>query len=297
MIHTKDQVIRESEFPFRIFDAYGKQDSPLETPIVHRHDCLEINYVVSGRGYYLFDDKKYELQAGDIYVINNREYHMAYNTGDLHLIVVVFNADLVWNGSQTDYMYLKAFFERNDKESPFLKADLPVAGEIASLILNIYKEWKEKKPGYRIMVKADLLKILGMIYRHYEEMERFESHRSHPWGNHHSIIRVVDHINTHFREHLTLKEMAGMVHMSENYFSGIFSETMQMPFSRYVLGKRLQEACVLLKTTDRSITDIALNTGFDSVSYFNKAFKKNYRMSPGMYRANQKSADDSTKES
>ena len=284
MIHRSDFIMKEGEFPFDIFDAYGAKRPIEDNPVIHRHDCLEINYIVSGKGYYLFDDHKYELQPGDIYVINNQEYHMAYNTGDLHLIVIVFNEDLVWNGSQTDYMYLKAFFDRKENDFPFLKAEMSVTSEISSFIMNMYKEWKEKKPGYRILVKADLLKILGLIYRHYEETERFENLRSHPLGNHHSIIRVVDHINAHYNESIRLKDMAGMVHMSENYFSGIFSETMQVPFSRYILQKRLKEACILLRTTEISVTDIALQTGFESISYFNKAFKKSYGMAPGAYR-------------
>lgn len=78
--------------------------------------------------------------------------------------------------------------------------------------------------------------------------------------------------------------MAKIVHMSENYFSSIFREVMQIPFSKYVLEKRLNQAGMLLKTTDLHITAVASQTGFDNISYFNRVFKRKYELSPGKYR-------------
>ncbi|MBE6791943.1 MAG: helix-turn-helix domain-containing protein [Ruminococcaceae bacterium] len=285
MIHKAENVIKSSEFPFAIYDAHGQSDALSDNPYVHKHDSLEVNYIVSGKGYYLYNNQKYELHPGDIYIINNHEYHMAYNEENLFLKVIVFNADLVWNGNQIDYSFLKAFFERGESDRPFLRADEPVAKELVPIILNIEKEWTQKDPGYRMFIKTDLMKLLGIVYRYYESEKRFEHNYSNSSQNHHhAVIRVVDHINAHYWEHLSLEEMADMVHMSKNYFSKLFSETMKMPFSSYVLEKRLNHACILLKTTDNPITDVAVFSGFDTVSYFNKAFKKRYGQSPGFYR-------------
>ena len=82
MLRTHSQIIHKTEFPFNIYDAHGLSASQLDNPTIHRHDCLEINYVVSGKGCYLFDEQRYDLHPGDIYIINNQEYHMAYNTGE-----------------------------------------------------------------------------------------------------------------------------------------------------------------------------------------------------------------------
>lgn len=294
MIRQKDNIIQESEFPFNISDVNGQNDElPMEMRRLHNHDCLEISYVIQGGGQYLVGDKRFELRTGDICIVNNQEYHMMFNAGML-LKVMVFNIDLVWNGSQMDYMYLKAFFERSEQELPFLKGELPITKAVASVISDIDYEWKEKKPGYRILIKADLLKMLGMIYRYYEETESFCGQKAASWANYHSVIRVVDYINDNYSRHLTLGEMAEMVHMSENYFSGIFSEVLKMPFSRYVLEKRLSQACILLKTTDRPVIEIALLSGFETISYFNKTFKEKYGCTPGRYRAEYKSAENST---
>ena len=294
MIYAKDDVIQKNEFPFDIFNGNGQNNHlPSEKITVHNHDCLEINYVVHGGGYYLIGNNKYELHTGDICLINNQEYHMAMNTGMLMLKVIVFNADLIWNGSQMDYMYLKAFFERKENYEPFFKAGGDIAEAVTPIIFALDKEWREKKPGYRILIKADLMKMLAMIYRYYQESESFDDQAKPPWKNYHCVTQAVDYINSHYQERLTLGGMAEMVHMSENYFSTVFREVVQMPFSKYVLEKRLDHACMLLKTTNIHITAVALQSGFENISYFNRVFKKKYGGSPGRYRSDKKILEES----
>lgn len=287
MIYATDTVIGRSEFPFDMFEGSGQPEStPLDHLKLHNHNCLEINLCVHDGGCYLIGNQKYELHTGDICIINNQEYHMAVNRGGLLLKVIVFDPDLVWTGSRTDYLYLQAFFERKESNPPFLPAELPITKEITPILSEIEREWTEKKPGYQLLIKADLLKFLARIYRYYVEAESLMDGRQRSWQNHHSIVEAVDYINTHFSEPLSLGQMAEMVHMSQHYFSGVFSQVMHMPFSRYVLERRLTQAGMLLKTTDQSVTEIALATGFGTISYFNQMFKKKYGMTPGMYRKN-----------
>lgn len=295
MIYTTDHVIDPSEFPFDIFEGRGEPDAtPPDALRLHNHRCLEINYVMQDGGCYLIGNQKYKLHTGDICIINNQEYHMAVNQGGLLLKVIVFDPDLVWTGNQTDYLYLQAFFERSELDSPFLKAGLPITQEITPILFDIDREWKEQKPGYRLLIKAHLLKLLAMIYRFYVEKESFSGHGPKHWKNYHSMVEAVDYINTHYSEPLTLGQMAGLVHMSEHYFSSMFSQVMEMPFSKYVLEKRLSQAGMLLKTTSQSVTGIALATGFGTISYFNKMFRKKYGVSPGSYRKEHRIAEKST---
>lgn len=219
---------------------------------------------------------------------------MAVNQGGLLLKVIVFDPDLVWTGNRTDYLYLQAFFERSQLDSPFLKAGLPITQELTPILFDIDREWKEQKPGYQLLIKAHLLKLLAMIYRFYVEKEHFSGSGTKHWKNYHSIVEAVDYINAHYSEPLTLGQMAGLVHMSEHYFSSMFSQVMEMPFSKYVLEKRLTQAGMLLKTTDASVTEIALMNGFGSISYFNKMFRKKYGLPPIMYRREHRITEKST---
>lgn len=81
----------------------------------------------------------------------------------------------------------------------------------------------------------------------------------------------------------TLKELSVLYHKNEKYIGRLFKKEMGMTFHQYCLMLRLQKAeALLLKTSDK-IINIALECGFNNISYFNRAFKEQYGMTPGEY--------------
>lgn len=72
--------------------------------------------------------------------------------------------------------------------------------------------------------------------------------------------------------------------MNEKYAGRLFHEQVGTSFNRYVTDIRLNNAALLLKTTDKSILTAALESGFNSISYFNRMFKEYYGKTPGEYR-------------
>ena len=73
--------------------------------------------------------------------------------------------------------------------------------------------------------------------------------------------------------------------MSRTYFSSLFSQTHGITFSEYIERLRISNACMLLITTGRAVVDIALESGFSSLSTFNSAFKKHCGKTPSQYRS------------
>ena len=86
----------------------------------------------------------------------------------------------------------------------------------------------------------------------------------------------------------TLKELSVIYHKNEKYIGRLFKNEMHASFHEYCLLLKLQKAeALLLKTTDK-IIDIALECGFDNISYFNRTFKKQYGVSPMEYRVSKR---------
>ena len=74
------------------------------------------------------------------------------------------------------------------------------------------------------------------------------------------------------------------MHLSPDYFATLFRQTVGESFNAYLMRIRIEESKLLLLSTNDSLTDIAIATGFPDQSYFCKVFKKHIGISPGKYR-------------
>ncbi len=81
----------------------------------------------------------------------------------------------------------------------------------------------------------------------------------------------------------TLKDLSDIYHKNEKYMGRLFKKEMYMSFHEYCLLLKLQKAESLLLGTNDKILDVALECGFDNISYFNRVFKKQYGMPPSEY--------------
>ena len=98
------------------------------------------------------------------------------------------------------------------------------------------------------------------------------------------IYRTVRYIAEHFTENITLTSMAADLYVSPYTLSRVFSNTFHRNFNRYLNESRLQYACTLLSQTNQTITEICMNSGFESQRTFNRVFNDIYHMSPRDYR-------------
>ena len=98
------------------------------------------------------------------------------------------------------------------------------------------------------------------------------------------IYRTVAYMAAHFREDLSLTQMAEDLGYSPYALSRVFSSTFHCNFNTYLNNIRLDYSCNLLQHSDRSITDICHSAGFGSLRTFNRTFLNTYKMSPRDYR-------------
>ena len=99
-----------------------------------------------------------------------------------------------------------------------------------------------------------------------------------------AIQSAVVEINRRFSESIPLRSLAKSTGLSFATFIRRFSEIMKMPPGRYIINTRINRACILLETTDRLISDIALSVGFCDQSHFIRMFKKVRGTTPSKYR-------------
>jgi AraC-like DNA-binding protein len=99
-----------------------------------------------------------------------------------------------------------------------------------------------------------------------------------------AIWKARKYIEEHSWEELSLTKVAKVVNMDANYLSENFKQVTGINFVEYVAGMRFANACDLLRNSNRRITEIAFAAGFQSLSQFNRVFKRFSGKSPTQYR-------------
>ena len=114
-----------------------------------------------------------------------------------------------------------------------------------------------------------------------KEPLRFQRNEAEPVR----IWKARNFIHEHCGEELSLGKVAKAAHTSANYFSEKFKEATGLNFVKYVARARFEKAASLLDEADLRVSEIAFATGFQSLSQFNRVFKKFSGKSPTEYRA------------
>ena len=100
------------------------------------------------------------------------------------------------------------------------------------------------------------------------------------------VYQTVSYIAKNFKEAITLDGMAKDLGVSKYRLSRVFSATFHKNFNQYVNEQRLNYVVSMLENTNQSITEIALDAGFQSLRTFKRTFQEVYKVSPREYRKN-----------
>lgn len=132
---------------------------------------------------------------------------------------------------------------------------------------------------YDLSVLGALFQLLGSIYtqHHYTENHKIST-------NEIRFKPLLQYIENHYMQPITLKEMAQVSCMSISHFSAMFRDFFSESPMDYLNSYRIERACLLLNNSNYSVTEIAHLCGFNDSAYFSKVFKKHKHLTPKKYR-------------
>lgn len=269
----------------------------------HYHDFVEIIYGIRGRFSASMADRNVEVNEGDMLLINVNEIHAFRHFEPCEYYCLQFDPTLFFSSPvySTGAKYILPFIMSTahsiGKNSSYSllakKADLE-GTHIPEYIRDYHKEYTERAPGFELAIRADICRIFLWYLR------RMEENGISMYGNSNiraeDIVRlnaVLDYIHENYMQPVLAEKMAKMCNMSYSYFSRFFRHALGQTFSDYLLYVRLTEAEKLLITTSKSISQIALDTGFSTSSYFITQFKKHRHITPKQLKQKIASAESS----
>ena len=150
---------------------------------------------------------------------------------------------------------------------------------LSSYLKGISAEYLENPPAWENCIMQYLIRIFIHIYR--EQTSIQELKQGAVW----QINDALSFIHENYAEQFSLADMAEKYSFSPGYFSRIFRERTGQPLFEYINNIRIQRACILLKKSSQTITEIAFAVGYNNISFFNRYFRKLIKMSPREYRS------------
>jgi len=251
---------------------------------MHFHNYLEIGYCHSGQGVVKLSDDEVRFEGGEFTIIPKNFPHLTQSDAG----TISYWEYLFIDVEETMHRCLGGNTKRTERAIQRINAWAVIrkkeeCPEIANSIIEIVEVMKEQREFYleeaRGLVEALLIKIARMSQTRDEEKKAESQDKA---AN--AISRVVDYISQNYMEQLRVEELADIYHFSETHFRRVFSEHMQMSPLEYINLVRIKAACEYLKSTDKSMTEIAQLCGFTTNSTFNRNFGRIMGMTPGQWR-------------
>lgn len=241
--------------------------------VPHTHNHAELFYIVGGKGQFLIEDQLYPVNTNHLVIINPNVTHteVSLNAQPLEYIVLgIEGVELSITENSNGQFCILDHFESMD---------------ITSCLRNILREMELKQPGYEDICQAFMEILIIRLMRSTGLSVPAEPQNN--VGNHHcaAVRRYIDH---HFKESLTLDQLAEEAHMNKFYLSHSFKQEYGISPINYMISRRLEESKYLLAETDLSMSQIAQLLGFSSLSYFSQVFHRTQEITPMEYRHHNK---------
>ena len=264
------------------FSTYHIQNGGQSFQIpVHWHDELEIIYVKSGFLTVNISGENYIGKPGDAFVVSPGNLHfMGSQTGTVDYFTFLF--PLKYIAFRSDDMLDDKLIEPLNSGhlmiSPEIKDTVKEQCEQLARVYVAEIDKSESKITSQIRKKIVLLQFIHELWKKGFIVENDTT------GRNTVEKEMVSYIQQNYTGKILLREFGEQFHLSEKYISRYFKEHFHITLSQYVTYLRLEHAKQMLQETDISVTEVAMQSGYQNISYFIRSFKKTYGVSPLKYR-------------
>lgn len=248
---------------------------------VHWHDELEIIYVKSGFLTVNISGENYIGKPGDAFVVSPGNLHfMGSQTGTVDYFTFLF--PLKYIAFRSDDMLDDKLIEPLNSGhlmiSPEIKDTVKEQCEQLARVYAAEIDKSESKITSQIRKKIILLQFIHELWKKGFIVENDTT------GRNTVEKEMVSYIQQNYMGKILLREFGEQFHLSEKYISRYFKEHFHITLSQYVTYLRLEHAKQMIQETDISVTEVAMQSGYQNISYFIRSFKKTYGVSPLKYR-------------
>jgi len=237
----------------------------------HWHEELEFIYVEEGEVEIYYNGTPTHARAGQVYFVNSKDLHQIWPISKVSCHhAIVFKSEIlgsIWQANNTKFIF-------NINESA-------VRNQIATEFRQAILAYEEKYKGHKIVIRAALLKIIGLLVKG----GLMVTHDEDDADPRVPIAKdIMTYIQQNYQRKITIHDLANTASMSKSYFCKFFKQMFGKTAIEYINQYRIEKACELISSSNLTLLDIAMGVGFDNFSYFIRKFKEIKKITPSQYR-------------
>ena len=263
--YYEQKIISDSEFPVQMFvNDVGKKVWYFNQ---HWHEHIELHYVLEGRTTLRLGQREIPAGEGNLVVVNSNELHAGYCDGThMRVLVIIFDMGDFYKELADKNVIFQSLVERDETIDAIMSA--------------IQKEYSEQRIGYRLICKGELLPLIVHLAREYAAEVLTERESDSRKRRLERLNTVLDYIQSNYTKQISNRELADIIHLSEDRFNHLFKESMGMPPLQYMNEVRMKKAMNLLKRKEGTVVEIADSVGFTDYNHFGRQFRRYYGCAP-----------------
>jgi AraC-like DNA-binding protein len=272
-------------FPLAIYKTLLRKNK-LGYVQVHWHDEIQFALVTKGSINFTIDQSACIVKENEGIFINSNSLHSAkpheFSEGEYICIDIAPEFFLGPSDSIIRQKYLEPFLKSKSVSYVELKLTVGWEKDVLNALSTLYELYEGKDFGYELKMQSIILDVLHLMISNSPWLET-DSNLS-AFIEDQRIKKMLSFIQDNYKRKITLEDIARNVNLSRSECSRFFKRmTGQTPFE-YLISYRINQSTLLLKNSDLSITEIADEVGFGSVSYFIEKFRKETNYTPKEFR-------------
>ena len=281
--YENDRITNDLDIFFWIFSTdYGFVPT-------HWHRAIEINYILTGEVDITVNGKTTELLPGDLFLIDS---YIPHSVSSIHGN----NAILI----QLPHLLLKKYIPDFDNLSFSLDCHTsnPI---IQTKILQFIKIIRDMEVLFKIQPKGYIMRFNSLVFEmmfqlyHNFSFSVSDNDLQKRQKNYEKLAHIMDYTNEHYRNPISINEIAAVACFQKEYFCHYFKKNMGLTYLEYLNELRLSHVCEDLLATELPLKTILENNGFNNYKLFRKPFYNKFNLTPSEYRQSNKNKNTTDK--
>lgn len=241
----------------------------------------------------VLEGSTFPVTAGDVFLLQGQQRHYFHSRENLNLINIMYDPDRIGLPENElrqlpgycAMFLLEPTYRRQHRFASHLHLKRIPLAQVEHIADEMEKESLQQAPGYEATLIGKLIELMVNLSRNYIHADTTEAQALLRVGN------VIGSLEKQYAKDWTIAEILEIAHMSRSNFMRVFKKATGQTPIEYLLRLRIQEAMKRLRQTEMSITEIALEVGFNDSNYFSRQFKKAVGQPPNEYKKTRQSFD------